>query len=185
MLVDITTLDPSILLDIRYATPHNFTGKVLYPIARCLLQKSVAEKIMLIQKDLSQKNLGLKIWDGYRPFSVQKILWRIMPDERYIAKPVEKDGILIQGSHHNRGTAIDLTLVNNCLQELEMPSYFDEFSEKAHRNYSGHSTVAFQNMKILEQIMVHYEFIPFSTEWWHFTDKDSLQYPLSDIPIQP
>src|SRR5262249_44323001 len=133
-LVDVTTLDPTIRLDLRYARPDNFTGVAVYPSARCLLRRDAAERLARVQRPLVAEGLGLVVWDCYRPFSVQERFWTLVPDERYVARPVRSDGRPVGGSKHNRGAAIDVTLLDAAGQPLEMPTGFDDFSARAHRD---------------------------------------------------
>lgn len=172
-LVDIQKINANIKLDIRYATADNFVKEPLYPEARCLLRKEVAEKIDRIQKNLEKIGLGLKIYDGYRPLSVQKKLWAKFPVEGFVANPAK-------GSNHNRGAALDVTLVNQDGQELPMPSAYDEFTERAHRDYAGGTEEERKNRKILEMEMRKEGFVGLKTEWWHFDDKDAKAYPVLD-----
>lgn len=175
-LVNVQEVIPSIRLDIRYATADNFMKEPLYPAARCLLRKEVAEKLARVQRSLEKEGLGLKIFDGYRPLSVQKKMWARVPIEGYVANPAK-------GSNHNRGAAVDVTLVDKDGRELEMPSAYDEFSERAHRDYAGASPAALKNRKILQDAMEKEGFIGLRTEWWHFDDKDAKQYPVLDFPV--
>src|SRR3989338_10154916 len=163
--VDIQKINPKIRIDIRYATPANFTHETLYPEARCLLLRQVADKLSIVQQTLEKKGLGLKIYDGYRPLAVQKKMWAKFPVEGYVANPAK-------GSNHNRGAAVDLTLVDTDGKELSMPSAYDEFSERAHRDYAGGAEEERQNRKILEDEMSKEGFRGISTEWWHFDDHD-------------
>lgn len=101
-----TSVNRRIRLDIRYATTNNFTGQAVYPSAKAYLRKTVAAKLGAVQTDLESQGLGLKVWDAYRPLAVQKKFWAIMPDERYVADPAK-------GSRHNRGSAVDVTLVRH------------------------------------------------------------------------
>ena len=110
-LVDVLSLDSTIVLDIRYATDNNFTHRKLYPIARCLLRKEAAESLVAIHHELRSHGFGLKVYDGYRPLSIQKKLWEVVPDERYVANPAK-------GSRHNRGAAVDLTIVDSLGSEI-------------------------------------------------------------------
>lgn len=174
--MDVQLVIPNIRLDIRYATPDNFTGKRLYPVARCLLRQSVAERLAEVQNELLGMGLALKLFDGYRPWSVQKMLWEVLPDERYVADPAK-------GSRHNRGAAVDLTLVDAEGRELLMPSAFDEFSEKAHRDFMGLPEEALRNRTLLEQVMMRHGFIGLPTEWWHFDYIGWERFPISDIPL--
>lgn len=181
--VEPTRLNNSILLDIRYATVNNFTGKQVYPSARCYLRKDIAGRLSKVQTLLRRQGLGLKVYDCYRPFSVQEQFWRIMPDERYVLEPERKDGIIVKSSRHNRGAAVDVTLVDKKGRELPMPTEFDDFSEKAHRNSTASSPEAFKNSKTLEKAMVSQGFEPLPTEWWHFDGPGWQDYAPYDLPM--
>ncbi len=175
-LVDIRSVNANIRLDIRYATTNNFVKKKLYPEARCALRASVAQKLSRVQNDLQKRGLGLKVFDCYRPLSVTKQMWAALPDERYVANPA-------QGSRHNRGAAVDLTLVNRNGSELVMPTGFDDFTEKAARNYQGAgvSAQARKNSQMLEEVMRKYGFLPINSEWWHFDSTDWQKFTILDV----
>lgn len=175
-LIDVQAVCPSVRVDVRYATADNFMKEPLYPSAICLLRREVAEKIARVQKELEKEGLGLKIFDGYRPLSVQKKMWARFPVEGYVANPAK-------GSNHNRGAAVDVTLVDAQGHELPMPSAYDEFSERAHRDYSGGDAQARKNRGLLEKAMLTEGFIGLATEWWHFDDADAKNYPLLDFPV--
>ncbi len=175
-LVDVTSIEPRLRVDIRYATENNFMHRTLYPAARCLLRESVARRLARVQDDLAREGLGLKVYDGYRPLSVQKLMWEVMPDERYVANPAN-------GSRHNRGAAVDVTLVDAAGRELQMPSAYDEFSERAHRDYRGGSAAARANRDRLIRAMHRRGFRVLDTEWWHFDAPGWRRYPLLDIPL--
>lgn len=160
-LVDVSRRDSTILLDIRYATSNNIVGRPLYQTAVCYMHHHTADALVRVQALLRHQQLGLKIFDAYRPFAAQKALWEAVPDPRYVADPT-------QGGRHTRGTAVDLTLVDVCGQELEMPSEFDEMNYKAHRDYQGASEQALHNREVLQHAMQQHGFVPFATEWWHF-----------------
>mgnify|MGYP000990869255 FL=1 len=121
--------------------------------------------------------LGLKIYDAYRPLSVQKIFWEIMPDERYVADPKK-------GSRHNRGMAVDLTLVDKEGKELSMPTEYDDFTEKAHRDYMNITEEQIINRKILEDVMTNYGFVGLPTEWWHFDYRGWENYEVMDVDFK-
>ncbi|MFH1725961.1 MAG: D-alanyl-D-alanine dipeptidase [Elusimicrobiota bacterium] len=176
-LIDIRDVDAGILVDIRYATDDNFTGKALYPAGRCLLRRSVAERLRSVRSDLAAVGLGLKVWDCYRPLAIQRELWALVPDPRYVADP-EK------GSRHNRGAAVDLTLVDAQGRELEMPTGYDDFTPKAHRDYAQGSPEALRNRTALERAMSKRGFIGLRTEWWHFDAPGWRGYPLTDVPLE-
>ena len=182
-LVDVRTLDPTIRLDLRYATAANFTGVVLYPAARCLLRPDVADRLVRVERRLAADGLGLLLWDCYRPFSVQQRLWALVPDARYVAEPTVRDGRFVAGSKHNRGGAVDVTLVDAAGQPLEMPSGFDDFSERAHRDFVGASPAARAHVARLEAAMVAEGFSPLPTEWWHFDGPGWERYELLDVPL--
>lgn len=182
-LVDITTVAPDIRLDIRYATPDNFTHVAVYPAARCYLRTDVAKRLSRVQADLEKQGLGLKVFDCYRPFSIQKKFWALVPNEDWVAKPVEKNGKPASGSKHNRGAAVDLTLVDAAGKALPMPSGFDDFTEKARRDYAGGDPAARANAKRLEAAMAKEGFEPLPSEWWHFDGPGWQGYELLDVPI--
>ncbi|MCX7762433.1 MAG: M15 family metallopeptidase [Candidatus Kryptonium sp.] len=177
VLVDIQKINPRIVVEIKYATDDNFTGRKLYTVSRCFLRKFVALKLDSVQRELEKFGLGLKVWDCYRPLSVQKILWSIVPDERYVANPAK-------GSRHNRGCAVDLTLVDSSGKELPMPTKYDDFSEKAHRDYYNLPDTVIKNRKLLEDVMKKYGFIPLPTEWWHFDSEGWERFSILDIPLE-
>jgi D-alanyl-D-alanine dipeptidase len=129
-LVDLSTYNSRIVLDIRYATKNNYFQEILYPAPRCFVHRVVALKLDSIQTELEKQKLGLKVFDGYRPLSVTRRMWEILPDERYVANPQK-------GSRHNRGVAVDLTLIDSTGCELRMPTAFDDFSERAAHRYQN------------------------------------------------
>ncbi|MFH1832452.1 MAG: M15 family metallopeptidase [bacterium] len=175
-LVELIKINPNIKLDIRYATKNNFTKQQVYPVAKCYVQDIVAKALDSVQKELEKQNLGLLVFDGYRPFGVQEIFWKICPNSNYVAKPDWAKG---KGSKHNRGTAVDLTLIDlKTGKALEMPSEFDDLTPKANRTYNTMSKSTAKNCKLLEDVMVKNGFEPLSTEWWHFDYKDWKKYPL-------
>lgn len=175
-LVDILKVSPSIQLDMRYATTNNFTKRKLYSQAKCVLRKTAATRLAQVQADLKRQGLGLKVFDCYRPLSVQKQLWQLFPDPNFVANPA-------RGSRHNRGSAVDLTLVHSN-GEQPMPSEFDEFSERAALDYAGGSAEARQNREMLQQAMKKRGFVPLQTEWWHFDDPNWQRYPVMDVSFE-
>jgi len=176
-LVDLERTIPGLVLDIRYATTNNFTGQQLYPAARCFLRRAPAQKLRAVQSELAGQGLGLKIFDGYRPLSVQRKMWAVFPQPGYVADPKK-------GSRHNRGAAVDVTLLQLATgQELLMPTPYDDFTERAHRDFMELPSEAIRNRTLLEQVMTRHGFIGLPTEWWHFDDADWKQYPLLDMDI--
>ncbi|MCP4248373.1 MAG: DUF1460 domain-containing protein [bacterium] len=175
-LVDLTTIDPRIVIDVPYASADNFAKQQLYPVARCLLRRSVALRLSRVQDRLVRQGLGLKVFDGYRPLSVQRKMWAIVPDSRYVADPAK-------GSRHNRGAAVDATLVDASGRELEMPTGYDDFTPVAHRDYTGGTELSRRNRGLLEAAMAVEGFTGIATEWWHFDAPGWDRYPLEDVPL--
>ena len=176
-LVDVVSINPTIALDIRYATKNNFTHHTLYPVARCLLRRVAAESLSAVQKELKPLGLGIKVYDGYRPLSIQKKLWAAVPDDRYVANPSK-------GSRHNRGAAVDLTLVDSAGHELEMPTPFDDFTERAHCDFMKLSDTVLKNRALLEKVMIRHGFLTMRTEWWHFDFQHWGTFKVMDQPLE-
>lgn len=176
VLVDLQAINPRIALDIRYATTNNFVKQKLYPQARCILRAGVAQQLSQVQTDLEKQGLGLKVYDCYRPLAIQKVLWKIKPDPRYVADPVG-------GSRHNRGASVDVTLIDRTGKELPMPTEFDDFSDRASRTYNNLPENVRQNRQLLEDAMVKAGFTPLVTEWWHFDGKGWQNYAIRDVPF--
>lgn len=175
-MVDIQSVNPGIRLDIRYATANNFTRQPVYDEARCYLIADAAGRLSDVQEELEKQGLGLKVFDCYRPLSVQKKFWALVPDERYVADPAK-------GSRHNRGAAVDLTLVAADGNELPMPTDFDDFTVKASRGYSDLPEEARRNRVMLQSAMEKNGFVGLPTEWWHFDFKGWEKHPVLDIPL--
>ncbi len=177
-LVDLASVDPSIDVDMRYATPDNFLHEAVYPSGRCLLTADAAERLARVQRRLaaSQIRVGLRVWDCYRPASVQERMWALVPDPRYVADPRE-------GSKHARGSAVDVALVGPGGALLELPTGFDDFTPRAHRDFAALPEAALRNRQLLEDAMTREGFVPFPTEWWHFDDPGWRGAPLRDEPL--
>lgn len=175
-LIDIREVLPEVRLDIRYATANNFTKQVLYPEARCVLRREVAEALARVQADLKRLDLELVIYDCYRPLSVQRKMWEILPDENFVANP-EK------GSRHNRGAAVDVGLFDNYGKRVQMPTEFDEFTEKAHHNYIDLPSSVLVSRQNLLTMMEKHGFAALPSEWWHYDYLGWQRYPLVDVPI--
>lgn len=176
-LVRVQDLDKSIIVDLRYATTDNFTGQKLYSYEICLLQRGTAEKLVAANKEFQEDGYRLKIWDAYRPLSVQEKLWEEKPDERYVAPPH-------RGSNHNRGAAVDVTLVDEKGEELIMPSGFDEFAFEASRSYPDMTQEARENLYYLTKVMTRNGFTTIESEWWHFNDINIEDYPVLDLSLE-
>ena len=179
-LVEIIKLDPTLKLDIRYATKNNFLGRPTYKEAKAFLQKPVAEALFLANKNLNKSGYGILIFDAYRPWSVTKIFWdEIDPTLRkFVADPKI-------GSIHNRGCAVDLTLYDlKTKKKINMPSSYDEFSERAYPTYVGGTKEEKKNRDFLINAMKEQGFTVHPNEWWHFDYKDCMSYPILDLSFE-
>lgn len=167
---------PSIRLDLKYSTKDNFLHHELYPhLTTSYLRKPAAEALAAVQKELAGQGLGLKIWDAYRPYPVTVQMWEAVPDERYAANPK-------YGSGHNRGVAVDLTLVNlQTGSELDMGTGFDHFSDTAHIDFKQLPANVLANRKLLQTTMEKHGFNVLNTEWWHFYLPNAKDYALLGI----
>jgi len=176
-LVELKALDPTIKLDIRYAGTNNFLGRPVYRQARAFLQKPAAEALVRISHFLRDKGYGLIVFDGYRPWTVTKTFWDETPENKrqFVADPSK-------GSRHNRGCAVDLSLYDlKTGKEIEMPSGYDEFTERAYPNYSGGTDLQREMRDLLRNAMETGGFTVYEFEWWHFDYKDWREYPVLDI----
>jgi D-alanyl-D-alanine dipeptidase len=179
-LVELTKLDPTIKLDIHYASTNNFLGEPVYTQARAFLQRPAAEALVRANQKLHALGLGLLVFDGYRPWYVTRIFWDATPPNLhdYVANPA-------QGSKHNRGCAVDLTLFDlKTGQPLPMPSAYDEMSERAHPDYRGGAADERANRELLRHAMEKEGFTVYEFEWWHFDYKDWLRYRIQNVPFE-
>ncbi|RPE12257.1 hypothetical protein EGT74_01485 [Chitinophaga lutea] len=168
----------NIAIDVRYATKDNFTKTALYPFAAVWLRQPAYEALLRLQEYLEPIGLGLKIFDGYRPYRVTEKMWEIVPDDRYAANPKT-------GSGHNRGVAVDLTLIYlKTGKELPMPTPYDDFTEKAHHDYMDLDAEVIENRTLLRTLMEAHGFVALETEWWHYALKDAARFPLMDIGFE-
>ena len=171
--VDITKVDSSIKVELRYASDRNVAHRALYPPATpALVRASVAQRLVIAQKYLQEKGFGLKIWDAYRPHATQEALFRTMHNRSFVADPNE--GV---GSMHGRGAAVDATLVDASGQDVPMPTDFDNFTPAALLQYGGRDPIVRGNLKLLQKAMAHGGFYGLRTEWWHFCAPDWKRYP--------
>ncbi|WP_432712614.1 M15 family metallopeptidase [Pedobacter sp.] len=177
-LVDIQKAIPDITLDIRYATSNNFMKRVMYPEARAFARKPVVAQLKNIQRELRTKGFGLKIYDAYRPYAITIAFYEQASDKNFVADPKK-------GSKHNRGCAIDLTLVNfKTKEEIPMPTPYDSFEAAAAANYPNTTAEQRKNRDFLIQTMQKHGFKVLSNEWWHFDFIGWQQYELLDIPFK-
>lgn len=163
---------PTASQELMYARSNNFTGQVIYDFQDAYLRYGTVKKLQLVSADLEELGLYIKIWDGFRPVSAQFKLWEVCPDSTYVANP--NKGY----SSHSRGNTIDLTLVDGNGTEILMPTGFDDFSQKADRDYSDCTAEEANNAQLLEILMEKHGFSGYSGEWWHFSDTTS--YPVEE-----
>jgi len=178
-LVELTALDPTLHLDIRYATAQNFTGRAVYPEARAFLQRPAAEALVRAHQRLRAEGYGIVVFDGYRPWRVTKLFWDLTPADKkdFVADPRK-------GSRHNRGCAVDLSLYDlGSGREVEMPSGYDEMTERAHPDYAGGAPEARARRDLLRVAMEAEGFTVYAVEWWHFDYRDWRLYPVLDLPF--
>jgi zinc D-Ala-D-Ala dipeptidase len=175
-LVNIKKLIPLIILDLRYASVNNFTKTKLYKKAyTTYLRVLPANALLQAQNMLAKKGFGIKIFDAYRPYSTTKFMWNLIHDERYVANPKN-------GSNHNRALAIDLTIVNlKSLQELDMGTGFDNFTDTAHHSFTNLSETVLENRKLLKSTLELVGFKFFDTEWWHYYWPNDKNYEVLDL----
>ncbi len=176
-LVEVVKLDPTIRLDIGYATSHNFLGTPVYEQARAFMQRPAAQALVRVNRELKAQGYGLLIHDAYRPWYVTKIFWDATPPDKheFVADPAK-------GSMHNRGCAVDITLYDLKTGEtVEMPSLYDEMTKRAYSDYPGGTPEQNAHRAILKQAMESEGFTELPNEWWHFDYKDWRLYRIGNV----
>jgi D-alanyl-D-alanine dipeptidase len=174
-MVELKTIVPNIQYDLRYATDDNFMHQQVYKNGtRTFLRLVVARALARVQEELNDHSLSLKIWDAYRPYSVTEKMWEMIKDERYVADPKK-------GSGHNRGIAVDLTIIDTRTgKELDMGTGFDNFTDTAHQTFKNLPAEILANRALLKTVMEKNGFVALETEWWHFFWNDT-NFELLDI----
>ena len=178
-LVELVKLDPSLHLDIRYATANNFLGRPVYTEARAFLQRPAAESLIRANQKLHEQGYGLLIFDGYRPWAVTKIFWDATPADKkiFVADPKT-------GSRHNRGCAVDLSMFDlKTGKEVEMTGAYDEMTDRSSIKYTGGTEDQRRRRDLLRSAMESEGFAVYEPEWWHYDYKDWKQYPILNIPF--
>jgi len=179
-MVELKTRIPGIVYDLRYATVNNFMKRLMYPAGThsTYLRSAAVNALEKIQEGLATQGLGLKIYDAYRPFSVTVKFWELVKDERFVANPSK-------GSGHNRGIAVDLTIIILATgKELDMGTGFDDFSDSAHHSYTNFPPSVLQNRNLLKSIMEKNGFKSYTEEWWHYSWLDGKQYEILDLDFK-
>ena len=177
-LVDLARFDRRLRLDIRYATPANFMGRVLYPVPRAVAQRPVAEALAQVQTRAEAEGYGLLVFDAYRPWRITRMMWdETPPDKReFVADPRT-------GSRHNRGCSIDLSLHRGGI-EVTMPSPYDDFTPAAYRSNTAAPAEALAVSRLLESWMLAEGFVGLANEWWHYDWAEWRRYPIMDVPLE-
>ena len=159
--VNLKNYSNDFVFDMKYATPDNFLKEKVYPCGECFLRVKTIKSLIAANKAFIDKGYKIKLYDCYRPRAIQKQMWKIVPNPTYVANPKK-------GSIHNKGGAVDITLVDSLGIELNMGTKFDFFGEEASHNYSNLSKDILANRKFLKEIMLQNNFKSFDSEWWHY-----------------
>ena len=175
--VRLKDLSPDFVYELKYATPDNFLKQAVYDCGECYLRKSTAEALVKANEAFKQLGYRIKLFDCYRPLSVQKKMWKILPGTHYVANPAK-------GSKHNRGAAVDLTLVDAQGNELNMGTPFDFFGKEAHHTYTEHSKEVLENRKLLKETLNKYNFKSIYSEWWHYEFRPEMQSKVENFEWQ-
>jgi D-alanyl-D-alanine dipeptidase len=173
-LVDVETIINKLPMELVYATDSNFLKEKVYDCPKCYLRYEAAVALRKVDGKLKEKGLRIKVFDCLRPFSVQKIMWEVLPDSRYVANPNKN------GSIHNRGGAIDLTLSDINGNNVDMGTAFDHFGVESHHSYAELDSSTLANRKLLKEAMEAAGFKPLATEWWHYSFKSNYSYSIAD-----
>ena len=172
--VNLKQISDDFLFEMRYATDNNFLKEKVYDCKNCLVRYEVARALIRAAEMLSPKGLKIKFYDCFRPVEVQRKMWKIMPDDRYVANPYTT------GSVHNRGAAVDITLVDKLGRELDMGTDFDHFDKEAHHGYRALPDTVIKNRAFLKSTMEAAGFDAVSTEWWHYNYRGRNKYGISN-----
>ncbi len=176
--INIRDLDPEIELDFVYADTTNFFKTQVYPCETCMLRYEVALALIDAQEEAKSLGYQLVLYDCYRPYDVQKFMWKVLPDSRYVANPTNGGA-----SIHNRGGAVDVALADSKGNLIDMGTSFDHFGVEAGHNYTKLPQQVLENRKLLKSIMENHEFNSLSTEWWHYSYVKARSYPISNQPL--
>ena len=175
--VRLKDLSSDFVYELKYATPDNFLKQAVYDCGECYLRKNTAEALVKANKAFIQLGYRIKLFDCYRPLSVQKKMWKILPGTHYVANPAK-------GSKHNRGAAVDLTLVDAQGRELNMGTPFDFFGKEAHDTYTEHCKEVLENRKLLKETLNKYNFKSIYSEWWHYEYRPEMQSKVENFEWQ-
>ena len=177
-LVRVKDYAPTVFVDLKYATDDNFMGQKIYDFDEACLRRGTALRLAEAQRALLEQGYSLKIWDAWRPLAAQFKMWEVYPVSGYVANPTNGGS-----SKHNRGSAVDVTLVTADGEDLPMPTAFDEFAAQPNRDYGKYDPEAAANARRMEAAMVAAGFDAYHGEWWHFNDCDP--YPVAPEDLLP
>jgi len=164
--------------DVRYATTNNFMHAKLYPVSKVMLRRPAAIALHEVERELARDGLGLKIFDGYRPYRVTVRMWKPIRNPDFVADPAK-------GSRHNRGAAVDLTLIDlRTGNDLPMPTGYDDFTPRARQDFNDLPADAIANRAKLREVMTRHGFDPLPSEWWHFDFRGWERFELLDLPLE-
>ena len=172
--VNIKDYSSDFILDMKYATTDNFLNQKVYDCSDCYLLKNTVLALIEANKEFIEKGYRIKLFDCYRPLDIQKKMWEILPNTNYVANPK-------RGSKHNRGTAVDITLVDDNGDELNMGTKFDFFGKEAHHSYLNHTEEVLQNRKLLKETLSKHNFRSIYTEWWHYEFRTKMDLKISNF----
>lgn len=179
-MVELQRLIPGLVYDLRYSGTNNFVQRAMYPAGtnNTFLRWPAARALLSVQAELHGRGMALKIFDAYRPYEVTVKFWKLVKDERYVAHPAT-------GSGHNRGIAVDLTIINALTgKELDMGTGFDNFTDTAHHSFTDLPKEILQHRILLRTIMEKHGFRSYSAEWWHYSLADGNRFEILDISFK-
>lgn len=182
-LVLLKDLDPTFTIDLRYATQDNFFKTAVYTVPVCVIKFETGQKLVKAHKIVKERGYRIKVWDAYRPLNAQRILYDLFPRSSFVAKPPENPIKSDFRPRHNNGMAVDITLIDKDGNELEMPSKFDDFTEKACPTRDNMTKEAKKNIDYLMDIMIGLGFRIHEGEWWHYVDGVEKPSPYLDVPL--
>lgn len=182
-LIRLLDIDEDFIIDLKYATEDNFTGKKIYNSSECYIDRHTAE-ILIKARDIFKKDgYRVKVFDAYRPISAQAKFWEVLPDDNLVARPPDMSKITKFRPTHMNGLCVDVTLTDMEGNEIEMPTAFDDLTEKASLAYPGHTETGRKNGEYLKQVMESVGFLAYDGEWWHFYDVSTEPTPFMDYQI--
>lgn len=182
-LIKILDLDDEFIIDLRYATDDNFTGQKIYRSNECYMDRHTAQILIQAKNIFKEAGYRVKIWDAYRPISAQERFWEIMPDDDFVARPPDMSKITTFRPTHLNGLCVDVTLTDQEGRDIEMPSQFDDFSERSSLNCSDIPEQARRNAEYMKSVMESVGFQSYVNEWWHFYDVSTEPTPFMNFQI--